>query len=104
DERGERLARQALSLLAECDPLKRAPSYAALAEARPDEIDVSQAECGRALELLESERRWPQAASVLRAWSRALRRAAREPAGLAVLARAAAYAARGSGQPVGEQV
>ncbi len=104
DERGERLARQALSLLAEGDPLKRARAYATLAEARPDEIDVSQAEFARALELLEAEQRWPQAASVLRAWSRALRRAGREQAALDVLDRAAAYAARGSGQPVGQQL
>jgi len=104
DERGERLARRALSLLAEGEPLKRARAYAALAEARPKEIDASQAGFAEALELLEAERRWPAAASVLRAWSRALRRAGREQAALDVLDRAAAYGVRGSGQPVGERL
>jgi transcriptional regulator with XRE-family HTH domain len=104
DERGERLARQALSLLTGGDPLKRARAYAALAEARPEEIDASQAGFAEALEVLEAERRWPAAASVLRAWSRALRRGGREQAALDVLDRAAAYATRGSGQPAGELV
>jgi transcriptional regulator with XRE-family HTH domain len=104
DEGAERLARRALSLLAEGDPLKRARAYATLAEARPEEIDASQAEFANALELLEAERRWPAAASVLRAWSRALRRAGREQAALDVLDRAAAYAVRGSGQPAGARL
>ncbi len=104
DERGERLARRALSLLAEGDPLKRARAYAALAEARPEEIDASRAGFQEALELLEAERRWPAATSVLRAWSRALRRAGREQAALDVLDRAAAYATRRSGQPAGGRV
>jgi transcriptional regulator with XRE-family HTH domain len=101
DEPAERLARRALSLLAGGDPLKRARAYATLAEARPDEIDASQAEFTQALEVLEEERRWPAAAAVLRAWSRALRRAGREQAALDVLDRAAAYGIRGSGQPAG---
>jgi transcriptional regulator with XRE-family HTH domain len=104
DDGTERLARRALSLLAEGDPLKRARAYATLAEARPEEIDASQAEFANALELLEAERRWPAAASVLRAWSRALRRAGREQAALDVLDRAAAYAVRGSGQPAGARL
>jgi transcriptional regulator with XRE-family HTH domain len=101
DEAAERLARRALSLLAGGDPLKRARAYATLAEARPDEIDASQAEFTHALEVLEEERRWPAAAAVLRAWSRALRRAGREQAALDVLDRAAAYGIRRSGQPAG---
>jgi transcriptional regulator with XRE-family HTH domain len=101
DEPAERLARRALSLLGGGDPLKRARAYATLAEARPDEIDASQAEFTQALEVLEEERRWPAAAAVLRAWSRALRRAGREQAALDVLDRAAAYGIRGSGQPAG---
>jgi len=104
DEHAERLARRALSLLAGGDPLKRARAHATLAEARPDEIDASQAEFAKALEELEAERRWPAAASVLRAWSRALRRAGREQAALDVLDRAAAYAVRGSGQPAGARL
>jgi transcriptional regulator with XRE-family HTH domain len=104
DEPAERLARQALSLLAGGDPLKRARAYATLAEARPEEIDASQAEFAQALEVLEDERRWPAAASVLRAWSRALRRAGREQAALDVLDRAAAYGVRSSGQPAGERL
>jgi tetratricopeptide (TPR) repeat protein len=104
DEEAERLARQALSLLAPGDPLKRARAYATLAEARPDEIDASQADFAQALAVLEEERRWPAAASVLRAWSRALRRAGREQAALDVLDRAAAYGVRGSGQPAGERL
>ena len=103
DDRAEQLARQALSL-PEGDPLKRARAFAALAEARPDEIDASQAGFAGALELLEAERRWPQAASVLRSWSRALRSAGREHAALEVLDRAASYAVRRSGQPTGELV
>jgi transcriptional regulator with XRE-family HTH domain len=99
DERAEQLARRALSLLSGGDALKRARAYASLAEARPEEIDVSQAEFAKALEVLETERRWPAAASVLRAWSRALRRAGREQAALDVLDRAAAYSIRNSGQP-----
>jgi transcriptional regulator with XRE-family HTH domain len=101
DEPAERLARRALSLLGGGDPLKRARAYATLAEARPDEIDASQAEFTQALEVLEEERRWPAAAAVLRAWSRALRRAGREQAALDVLDRAAAYGIRGSGQQAG---
>ncbi len=104
DEPAEQLARRALSLLAGGDPLKRARAYATLAEARPEEIDASQAEFAQALEVLESERRWPAAAAVLRAWSRALRRAGREQAALDVLDRAAAYGVRGSGQPAGERL
>jgi transcriptional regulator with XRE-family HTH domain len=104
DEPAERLARRAISLLAGGDPLKRARAYATLAEARPEEIDASQAEFAQALEVLEDERRWPAAASVLRAWSRALRRAGREQAALDVLDRAAAYGVRGSGQPAGERL
>jgi transcriptional regulator with XRE-family HTH domain len=104
DEEAEHLARQALSLLAGGDPLKRARAYATLAEARPDEIDASQADFAQALAVLEEERRWPAAASVLRAWSRALRRAGREQAALDVLDRAAAYGVRGSGQPAGERL
>jgi transcriptional regulator with XRE-family HTH domain len=104
DEPAERLARRALSLLAGGDPLKRARAYATLAEARPEEIDASQAEFANALEVLEDERRWPAAASVLRAWSRALRRAGREQAALDVLDRAAAYGVRSSGQPAGERL
>jgi transcriptional regulator with XRE-family HTH domain len=104
DEEAERLARQALSLLEGGDPLKRARSYATLAEARPEEIDASQAEFAQALAVLEEERRWPAAAAVLRAWSRALRRAGREQAALDVLDRAAAYGVRGSGQPAGERL
>ena len=104
DEPAERLARRALSFLAGGDPLKRARAYATLAEARPEEIDASQAEFAQALEVLEDERRWPAAASVLRAWSRALRRAGREQAALDVLDRAAAYGVRGSGQPAGERL
>jgi transcriptional regulator with XRE-family HTH domain len=104
DEPAEQLARRALSLLAGGDPLKRARAYATLAEARPDEIDASQAEFVRALDVLEAERRWPAAASVLRAWSRALRRAGREQAALDVLDRAAAYGVRSSGQPAGERL
>jgi len=104
DEPAEQLARRALSLLAGGDPLKRARAYATLAEARPEEIDASQAEFAQALEVLEDERRWPAAASVLRAWSRALRRAGREQAALDVLDRAAAYGVRGSGQPAGERL
>ena len=104
DEEAERLARQALSLLVGGDPLKRARAYATLAEARPDEIDASQADFAQALAVLEEERRWPAAASVLRAWSRALRRAGREQAALDVLDRAAAYGVRGSGQPAGERL
>jgi transcriptional regulator with XRE-family HTH domain len=104
DEQAERLARQALSLLEGGDPLKRARSYATLAEARPEEIDASQAEFAQALAVLEEERRWPAAAAVLRAWSRALRRAGREQAALDVLDRAAAYGVRGSGQPAGERL
>ena len=104
DESAERLARQALSLLAGGDPLKRARAYATLAEARPEEIDASQADFAQALGILEEERRWPAAASVLRAWSRALRRAGREQAALDVLDRAAAYGVRGSGQPAGERL
>jgi transcriptional regulator with XRE-family HTH domain len=104
DERAERLARQALSLLAGGDPLKRARAYATLAEARPEEIDASQAEFAQALAVLEEERRWPAAASVLRAWSRALRRAGREQADLEVVDRAAAYGVRGSGQPAGDRL
>ena len=103
-EQAERLARQALSLLAGGDPLKRARAYATLAEARPEEIDASQAEFAQALAVLEEERRWPAAASVLRAWSRALRRAGREQAALDVLDRAAAYGVRGSGQPAGDRL
>ena len=103
-ERAERLARQALSLLAGGDALKRARAYATLAEARPEEIDASQAEFAQALAVLEEERRWPAAASVLRAWSRALRRAGREQAALDVLDRAAAYGVRGSGQPAGDRL
>ena len=61
-------------MLAGGDPLKRARAYATLAEARPEEIDALQAEFAQALEVLEEERRWPAAASVLRTWSRALRR------------------------------
>jgi len=104
DEPAERLARRAISLLAGGDPLKRARAYATLAEARPEEIDASQAEFAQALEVLEDERRWPAAASVLRTWSRALRRAGREQAALDVLDRAAAYGVRGSGQPAGERL
>ena len=104
DEPAEELARRALSLLAGGDPLKRARAYATLAEARPEEIDASQAEFAQALEVLEAERRWPAAAAVLRAWSRALRRAGREQAALDVLDRAAAYGVRGSGQPAGERL
>ena len=104
DEPAERLARRAISLLAGGDPLKRARAYATLAEARPDEIDASQAEFAQALEVLEDERRWPAAASVLRTWSRALQRAGREQAALDVLDRAAAYGVRGSGQPAGERL
>src|SRR5256714_1366657 len=104
DDAAERLARQALSLLAGGDPLKRARAYATLAEARPEEIDALQAEFAQALEVLEAERRWPAAASVLRTWSRALRRAGREQAALDVLDRAAAYGVRGSGQPAGERL
>ena len=104
DEPAEQLARRALSLLAGGDPLKRARAYATLAEARPEEIDASQAEFVQALEVLEAERRWPAAASVLRAWSRALRRAGREQAALDVLDRAAAYGIRGAGQPAGERL
>jgi transcriptional regulator with XRE-family HTH domain len=104
DESAERLARQALSLLAGGDPLKRARAFATLAEARPDQIDSSQAEFAEALAVLEDERRWPAAASVLRAWSRALRRAGREQAALDVLDRAAAYGVRGSGQPAGDRL
>jgi hypothetical protein len=44
-----------------------AKAHAALAEARPEEIDASQAGFAEVLELLEGERRWPAAASVLRA-------------------------------------
>ena len=91
-------------MLAGGDPLKRARAYATLAEARPEEIDASQAEFAQALEVLEAERRWPAAAAVLRAWSRALRRAGREQAALDVLDRAAAYGVRGSGQPAGERL
>src|SRR6266567_1038323 len=104
DDAAERLARQALSFLAGGDPLKRARAYATLAEARPEEIDALQAEFAQALEGLEEERRWPAAASVLRTWSRALRRAGREKAALDVLDRAAAYGVRGSGQPAGERL
>jgi transcriptional regulator with XRE-family HTH domain len=104
DEKAERLARQALSLLEGGDPLKRARAYATLAEARPDEIDASQEEFAQALAVLEEERRWPAAASVLRAWSRALRRSGREQAALDVLDRAAAYGVRGSGQPAGDRL
>jgi len=63
-----------------------------LAEAQPEEIDALQAEFAQALEVLEAERRWPAAASVLRTWSRALRRAGREQAALDVLDRAALMA------------
>src|SRR6266516_755733 len=104
DDAAERLARQALSLLAGGDPLKRARAYATLAEARPEEIDALQAEFAQALEVREAERRWPAAASVLRTWSRALRRAGREQAALDVLDRAAAYGVRGSRQPAGERL
>jgi transcriptional regulator with XRE-family HTH domain len=104
DDTAERLARQALSLLAGGDPLKRARALATLAEARPEEIDALQADFAQALEVLEEERRWPAAASVLRTWSRALRRAGREQAALDVLDRAAAYGVRGSGQPAGERL
>jgi transcriptional regulator with XRE-family HTH domain len=104
DDTAERLARQALSLLAGGDPLKRARALATLAEARPEEIDALQADFAQALEVLEEERRWPAAASVLRSWSRALRRAGREQAALDVLDRAAAYGVRGSGQPAGERL
>jgi transcriptional regulator with XRE-family HTH domain len=104
DDQAERLARQALSLLEGGDPLKRARAYATLAEARPEEIDASQEKFAEALTVLEEERRWPAAAAVLRAWSRALRRAGREQAALDVLDRAAAYGVRGSGQPAGERL
>jgi transcriptional regulator with XRE-family HTH domain len=94
-ERAEELARQALTVLGESgDPLKRARAHAALVEARPDEVDSSQAGFLQALELLESERRWQEAASVARDWSRALRRAGREQAALDLLDRVAAYASK----------
>jgi transcriptional regulator with XRE-family HTH domain len=93
-ERAAERAGRALAILQGADPLKRARAHAALAEAKVEDLAAAETEFARAVELLESERRWQEAAAVCRAWADALRRAGRDAEALDVLDRAAGYAGR----------
>ena len=90
------LARRALEILNDSDPLKLARAHAALAQAHAaaGAGDEAHAEYERAVDLFARESLWQEAASTSRAWARALRAANRDQDAFEVLDRAAEYAAR----------
>jgi transcriptional regulator with XRE-family HTH domain len=90
------LARRALEILKDSDPLKLARAHAALAQAHAAAGSAADAhaEYERAVDLFARESLWQEAASTSRAWAQALRAAGRDQEAFEVLDRAAEYAAR----------
>ncbi len=90
------LARRALEILKDSDPLKLARAHAALAQAHAaaGSADDAHAEYERAVDLFARESLWQEAASTSRAWAQALRVAGRDQDAFEVLDRAAEYAER----------
>jgi transcriptional regulator with XRE-family HTH domain len=90
------LARRALEILKDSDPLKLARAHAALAQAHAaaGSANEAHAEYERAVDLFARESLWQEAASTSRAWAQALRAAGRDQDAFEVLDRAAEYAAR----------
>jgi transcriptional regulator with XRE-family HTH domain len=90
------LARRALEILKDADPLKLARAHAALAQAHAaaGSADDAHAEYERSVDLFARESLWKEAASTSRAWAQALRAAGRDQDAFEVLDRAAEYAAR----------
>jgi transcriptional regulator with XRE-family HTH domain len=94
-EEAAALARRALEILKDSDPLKLARAHAALAQAHAaaGSVDDAHAEYEQAVGLFVGETRWTEAASTSRAWAQALRAAGRDQEAFEVLDRAAEYAA-----------
>lgn len=90
------LARRALEILKDSDPLKLARAHAALAQAyaAAGSLDDAHAEYQRSVNLFAHESLWQEAASTSRAWAQSLRAAGRDQEAFEVLDRAAEYAAR----------
>jgi tetratricopeptide (TPR) repeat protein len=92
------LAREALELADADDPLDQGLAHFALADglALDGSLDAAHAAYGRAVELLEQQGRWRDAANACRAWARALRHSGREEQALDVLDHAAELGTRTS--------
>ncbi|HEX6490135.1 MAG TPA: helix-turn-helix domain-containing protein [Gaiellaceae bacterium] len=94
------LAERALSILGDAEPLERARAHAVLAEAKFAQPDSARVDFELALELLEGERRWQEAAVLARLWGEALREAGRGKEALDVLDRAAGYGGQATLAPL----
>ena len=92
------LAREALELIGEDDPLDRGLAYSALADGLA--LDSQHEAAGEAYEqavaLLEQQGRWRDATNACRSWGRMLRQSGREERALDVLDRAAELGMRAS--------
>jgi tetratricopeptide (TPR) repeat protein len=84
------LARQAIELLGDANPAESGLAFAALGEGLglEAEPDASTEAFRRAVDLLETQRRWREATQACQAWGKMLRKAGRESQALDVLERA----------------
>ena len=95
-------ARESLAILGESDPAEQGHAWGVLgaALALTGETPAAVEAFRRAVERLEAEAQWQDAAKICREWGRMLRDAGRETEALDVLDRAAALAARAPAPPV----
>jgi transcriptional regulator with XRE-family HTH domain len=92
------LAREALALFPEANPYDQGLGYSVLADALAlrGETDAADEAYSRAVELLETQGRWRDAANACRAWAHMLREQGRDQQALDVLDRAAELGVRAS--------